>query len=280
MVKHKVVILGGRGMLGSDLTSACLDAGWDVQSLDLPEFDITNSVHLAEAVGMGDCVVNCAAYTNVDKAESEYEIAYRINAAAVGELGRLARQAGKWVLHISTDFVFDGQSPKPYSETDAPNPINAYGRTKLAGEQLLAQSGSRHCILRVEWSYGRAGDNFIKKIISRARKEGCLSVVEDQRGAPTATTEAARAICVLLAKRPVGCFHYAAAGQASRFEVAAFILDKLGIDAELSPCKTADFPTPAKRPLNSLFDCSKIEKLFEEPIVHWKIPLERFLEQL
>jgi dTDP-4-dehydrorhamnose reductase len=280
MAERKVVILGGKGMLGTDVTSACIDAGREVKSLDLPEFDITRDDDLSEAVGAADLLVNCAAYTNVDKAESEYELAYRINATAVGKLGELARRADKWLLHISTDFVFDGESPRPYRETDEPNPISAYGRTKLAGEQLLARSGCGHCILRLEWSYGRAGNNFIKKIISQAQQNGRLKVVDDQIGAPTATTEIASIICTLLAKKPMGCFHYAAAGRTSRFGIARFILDKLGINAELSPCKTADFVTPARRPLNSLFDCGKIQELLDEPILNWKIPLERFLEQL
>jgi dTDP-4-dehydrorhamnose reductase len=280
MAEHRVVILGGKGMLGSDLTVACRNAGFNVESLDLPEFDVTNSDRLAEAVNSVDILVNCAAYTNVDRAESEYDLAYKVNASAVGALGELAKRAGKWLLHVSTDFVFDGRKPDPYVETDTPNPISAYGRTKLAGEQLLAQTKCRHCILRVQWSYGRAGDNFIKKIIARARKDGFLSVVDDQQGAPTATTEIASAICSLLPQRPEGIFHFAAAGCATRFQVAEFILNKLAINARLSPCKTADFQTPAARPLNSLFDCGKIQKILGQPIVHWKIPLEHFLEQL
>ncbi len=267
-------------MLGSDVTSACIDAGYDVKSLDLPEFDITGDDDVAGAVSAADMLVNCAAYTNVDKAESEFALAYKVNAAAVGRLGELARSTAKWVLHISTDFVFDGQSRRPYLETDEPNPVNAYGRTKLAGEKLLAQTGCSHCVLRVEWTYGLAGDNFIKKIVSRAQQEKQVKVVDDQIGAPTATGEIARVICTFLSKKPVGCFHYAAAGQASRFEVARFILNKVGISAELLPCKTADFVTPARRPLNSLFDCRKIEEFLDEPILDWKMPLERFLEQL
>jgi len=280
MAEGRVVVLGGRGMLGSDVTYACIDAGCDAESLDLPEFDITREGDLAEAVGSADLLVNCAAYTNVDKAESEYDIAYQVNAAAVGQLGKLAQRSKKWLLHVSTDFVFDGESPRPYRETDEANPINVYGRTKLAGEQLLAQSGCAHCLLRIEWSYGRAGDNFIKKVVSRAQQDKMLKVVDDQIGAPTATTRIASVICKLLSKKPVGCFHYAAAGRASRFEVARFVLNKLGIHAELSPCETADFETPARRPLNSLFDCGKIQGVLDEPIENWKIPLEQFLEQL
>ena len=136
-------------------------------------------------------MINCAAYTNVDGAESQKELAHRVNGEAVGQLGRLAAERGKWVLHFSTDFVFDGELDRPYAETDAPNPINEYGRSKLAGERLLAQSGCSHCIVRLEWTYGTHGNNFVTKIIERARASGQLKVVDDQVGSPTATTEVA-----------------------------------------------------------------------------------------
>ena len=276
----RIAILGGRGMLGSDLVSACRQQGLDPMVLDLPEFDIIKTDDVLKAVSNAHVIVNCAAYTNVDGAESEAELAYRINAEAVGRLGAIARDADKLVLHISTDFVFDGHSNRPYIETDLANPINTYGRTKLEGEQLLAQSGCRYCIIRVEWTYGAAGNNFIVKIIQRAKADRTLKVVDDQIGSPTATTEAAKTICKLLRKKPEGIFHFASAGYVSRYEMAKFIFDKLSMDVNLLPCKTSDFPSPAARPLNSRFDCSKIISLLDEPIEPWQVPLECFLRQL
>jgi dTDP-4-dehydrorhamnose reductase len=276
----RIAVLGGRGMLGSDLTKVCRQQGFDPVVLDLPEFDITDTAHLQQAVDGADMIVNCAAYTNVDGAESQAELAYRVNAEAVGRLGAVARETGKWVLHISTDFVFDGCGDKPYVETDHPNPINTYGKTKLAGEELLAQSGCEYCIVRVQWTYGSAGNNFVTKLIQRAKSQDTLKVVNDQTGSPTATVEAARVICELLRKKPEGIFHFASAGYVTRFGMAQFILDKLSIDVNLLPCKTSDFPSPATRPLNSRFDCSKIAYLLDGQIERWQAPLELFLRQL
>jgi len=276
----RIAVLGGRGMLGSDLVQTCRQRGFDPIVLDLPEFDITDDDHLEQAVTGAEIIVNCAAYTNVDGAESQGELAYQVNAEAVGRLGTVAREAGKWVLHISTDFVFDGCGDKPYVETNHPNPINTYGKTKLEGEQLLARSGCEYCIVRVEWTYGSAGNNFVTKLIQRAKSQDTLKVVDDQTGSPTATVEAARVICELLRKRPEGIYHFASAGYVSRFGMAEFILDKLSMDVNLLPCKTIDFQSPATRPLNSRFDCSKIARLLDEPIGHWQTPLELFLRQL
>lgn len=267
-------------MLGTDLTKLCRSIGLDVKVFDLPECDITDIEQLEDAVTDSNVVINCAAYTNVDGAESEPEAAYRINTHALGELGAIAAHLGIFVIHISTDFVFDGISSRPYRETDVPNPLNVYGKTKLAGERLLTVSGCRNCIIRLEWSYGQAGENFIKKIISAGRKNKQIKVVDDQVGSPTATTESAKVISVLLRKKPEGIFHFAAAGFVSRFEMAKFIFEKLQTPIEVLPCKTKEYPTPAARPLSSRFDCTKISKILDEPIEGWQKPLETFLKQL
>ncbi len=287
--QDKVIILGGRGMLGTDVAAECKSRGIDYEVFDLPEFDITNEHQLLNVIHQAKTIVNCAAYTNVEKAETETELAFRVNAEAVSMLAVSARKSGAWVLHISTDFVFDGASDKPYTEKDIPHPINAYGRTKLAGERLLIEHHCRHCIMRVEWTYGRNGDNFIKKIIQKAQtlasakpgetgqKE--MKVVDDQVGSPTATTEAAKAICDLIGKKPTGIYHFASQKYASRLEVARFIAEKLNLDVQPAPCKTSDFPSAAARPLNSRFDCSKIKPLLSSPIKPWQKPLEEFLKQ-
>ncbi len=280
MVEDTVAILGGKGMLGTDLAGICEQHRFNIKLFDLPEFDITNLQQLKEALNDAKTIVNCAAYTNVDGAEGEAELAHQVNAAAVGRLGELVKENNAWLLHISTDFVFDGTLDRPYIETDNPNPINEYGKTKLAGERLLSQSGCRHCILRVEWTYGSAGNNFVTKLIQRAKVDKTLRVVDDQIGSPTATTEVATVICKLLRDKPQGIFHFASAGYVSRYEMAKFIFDKLSMDVNLLPCTTADFASAAARPLNSRFDCSKIKALLDEPIEPWQVPLERFLERI
>lgn len=280
MAKETVAILGGKGMLGTDLAETCRQENFEVKVFDLPEFDITNNEQLKQVVNSAQTIVNCAAYTDVDGAESESELAYKVNAEAVGRLGALIKETNGWLLHISTDFVFDGKLNRPYVETDSPNPINEYGRSKLAGEQLLIKSGCRNYIIRIQWTYGLHGNNFVTKLIQHAKTNKTLKVVDDQVGSPTATTEVAKVICRLLPKKPKGIFHFAGSGYVSRYEMAKFIFDKLSIGVSLSPCKSSDFVAAAARPLNSRFDCSKIKALLDDPIQSWYIPLERFLRLL
>lgn len=279
---ERVTILGGRGMLGVDIRSVFESAGCDVEVLDLPEFDITNPDHLASAVRSSNVIINCAAFTNVDGAESQADLAHRVNAEAVGHLGRLAKSSDVYVLHISTDFVFDGRKDSPYTETDAPSPLSVYGATKYHGEQLIAASTCRHAIIRVQWTYGAAGNNFVAKMLQLAQSRKQLTVVDDQIGSPTATSEVAGAILHLLSADtyPQGLYHFAASGYTSRIEQARLVFDLAGLDIDVLPCKTSDFKTPAQRPLNSRFDCAKIQSLLPEPIRKWQDPLKEFMEQI
>lgn len=276
-----ITLLGGKGMLGSDFARAVQLRGGSVRTLDLPVFDITRADHLEQAVADGGVIVNCAAYTNVEKAESEPAIAHKVNAEAVGRLGEAAKKANAAVLHISTDFVFDGTLDRPYCETDAPHPISVYGHSKWQGEEALAASGCRHCIVRVEWTYGRHGVNFIQKLLDAARAGRPLRVVDDQVGAPTATTLVSSVLCDLLeGDFPEGIFHLAAGGYVSRYAMAEFMFDTLKMQVDLSPCKTSDFVSAAQRPLNSRFDCTKVEAAIGRPVGHWKDTLKDYLEQL
>jgi len=275
-----ISILGGEGMLGSALFSECRREGVEAQVFDLPDFDITNKEHIEEVVGKSGAVMNCAAYTDVDRAQSEIGRAYKVNAEAVGELGRAAAKFGVWVLHISTDFVFDGLSARPYVEADRCNPINVYGRSKLAGEKLLIESGCAGCIMRIEWTYGHKGNNFVTGLIEAARKGKPLRVVDDQVGSPTAVSEVAKVICKLFSIRPEGVFHFASRGYVSRYGMAEFIFGKLRMKVDLQSCPSSEYPSTAERPLNSRFDCTKIQRLLGEPIERWEKPLEEFIKQL
>lgn len=280
MADDNIVVLGGKGMLGTDLVQVLQQQNLSVTSLDLPEFDITNQQQLKQAAENADVIINCAAYTNVEKAESETDLAYKVNAKAVADLAAIAKDTGAWILHTSTDFVFDGRSDRPYVETDPTNPINAYGKSKLAGEQLLLESGCKNCIMRIEWTYGLAGNNFVTKIVAAAKHRKELKVIDDQIGSPTATTQVAEVICKLINKKTQGLFHFASAGYVSRYEMSGFIFDKLDMNVNLTPCKTSDYKTAAQRPLNSRFNCDKIKALLGEDIEHWQKSLENFLRQL
>ncbi|MCD4832095.1 MAG: dTDP-4-dehydrorhamnose reductase [Anaerohalosphaeraceae bacterium] len=280
MADKKIVILGARGMLGSDIAKLLISRGKNPACFDLPNFDITDSKQLQNAAGDADIIINCAAFTDVDKAETKSSDACAVNAEAVGSLAKIAAENNAYIIHISTDFVFDGTKHTPYTETDEPNPVNVYGQSKLSGEKLLTQSTCRNSIIRVQWSYGQNGDNFIKKLISLSTRQDSLKVVSDQIGSPTATAETAKVIAEFVEKQPLGLYHFAAAGYAGRFEVAKFVFDKLNIKTELAPCLSSEFPAPAKRPCNSRFCCDKISQLLNCDIESWNGPLERFLKKL
>ncbi|MBM4103102.1 MAG: dTDP-4-dehydrorhamnose reductase [Planctomycetes bacterium] len=277
-----VIVLGARGMLGTDLMECLRRRNIPAQGYDLPELDITNAGHVESVVGQAKQIINCAAYTNVEKAESEAELAFRVNGRAVGQLGRQAAKRNIPVLHISTDFVFDGMLDRPYAETDAANPLSAYGKSKYEGEKALSASGCRFCIVRLQWTYGRAGTNFVKKLLDTARAGKPLRVVDDQVGSPTATREAAEIVCRMmeLPMSPEGIYHLAAKGYVSRYEMAQFVFETLKVGVNLNPCKTSDFPSAAKRPLNSRFNCGKLEKLLGTAMRPWQEPLREHLEQV
>ncbi len=272
-----IAILGGRGMLGSDLAPVLVQAGHSVRVLDLPEFDLAKTDHRAHALDGAQVIVNCAAFTNVDQAEKRFDTALAVNGRAVGALGAAAKERGVFVVHISTDFVFDGRQTRPYVETDPPSPINAYGRSKLEGEWALQHSACAHVILRVQWSYGGHGANFISKIQERARTGAELKVVEDQVGAPTWTADTAQAIAVLIRDRREGLYHFANSGYASRFKVARFIAAQLTLPIKITPCTSEAFLTPALRPKNSRFDTAKIQSILDTPIRSWQDALAEFL---
>ncbi len=272
-----VSILGAQGMLGSDLAPLLESEGYNVRRFDLPECDITQPLHLEQAAQGAGMIVNCAAFTNVDGAEAAPDRARAVNALAVGALGKLAAARDIFVVHISTDFVFSGVGTSPYTETDRPEPLSVYGKTKLEGEALLGASGCRHVVLRVQWSYGANGSNFISKLISRADSGAELKIVADQIGAPTWTAEMARAILCLLRRQPDGIFHFAAGGYASRYEVGRLIVRELKLANHITPCVTADFPAPAARPLNSRFNTARIRALLDFPVRPWEMALTEFL---
>lgn len=282
MIFDTITLFGGRGMLGQDLRRLAKERGLTVTSYDLPEFDITDDWQLKKVVSKSEVIVNCAAYTDVEKAENDPEMADLVNGFSVGRLGEFAADFDVPVLHISTDFVFDGDQEEPYTEDDEVNPISVYGTSKLLGEKMLMKSGCESCILRIQWTYGKSGLNFITKMLKAAKTRDSLQVVDDQVGSPTHTVEVAKAIleCLEMDPFPEGLYHFAAAGYVSRYEMTRFLFEKMGIATPVNPCKTSDFKTAARRPLNSRFNCQKIETLLGRKIPTWQEMLTHYLETL
>ena len=259
----RIAVIGGNGMLGYDLRVLAVSLGYEVISYDLPIYDITKPETLKEIVSSSNIVINCAAYTEVDKAESEQRKCYEINSKCVGSLGRLVADGGKYLVHISTDFVFGSGSDLPLNEESEVNPLGVYGKSKLEGELALQATGASCSILRIQWTYGTSGDNFISKIIKAAKINDTLKIVSDQIGAPTPTTSVSKAIMAFVKTKQDGLFHFASKGYASRFEVAKFVFDEIGLQKNIIPCASEEFITTAKRVKNSRFDCSKIDKVLQ-----------------
>jgi len=275
------ISLIGLGMLGSEVYELMKASGHEVRAFNFPDFDIRKQADLAAACKGADAILNCAAYTAVDKAEAEKDLCYAINAAPLAILGAEAKKAKAFVVHISTDFVFDGSGDNAWSETDKPAPINVYGASKLEGERLLFASGCKGAVMRVQWTYGKHGVNMVSKLLDAAKTRKTIKVVDDQAGAPTHAADMAKEIKALAEKRIEGLFHFAAAGYCSRLECAKMIFKTLGMDdIEVVPCKTSEYKSPAQRPLNSRFNCDKIDKATGIKRPTWDAAMKKYLLSL
>lgn len=272
----RILLTGRTGQVGSALVPALSPLGelraFDRQGLDLLDL---NSIRTAVQREKPDIIVNAAAYTAVDRAETERETAFAVNAAAVGILAEQAKKRGALLIHFSTDYVFDGEKASPYVETDAPNPLNVYGRSKLEGERAVAASGCRHFIFRTSWVYGPSGRNFVRAILAAAKSKPELRVVNDQRGAPTESGAIAAAVARILAdpaalQKPGGIYHLSAAGEATWYGVAKELLSMKGLKTPVMGISTAEYGAPARRPKNSLLDNTKLLRTFGVALADWR----------
>lgn len=236
----------------------------ELVALDSSELDLARPQAVAERVRAvrPQAIVNAAAYTAVDRAESEPELAGAVNATAPGVLAEEARRLGAYLVHYSTDYVFDGRKHSPYVETDAPAPLSAYGRTKLQGEQAIRAAGARHAILRSGWIYAERGRNFLLTILGKARSAPRLRVVQDQRGAPTWARDLAQISAALLLRDqpPEGTFHAAAAGETTWLEYAREIVRLAGIAVPVEPIASSEYPAAAPRPAYSVLDSTLLAR--------------------
>lgn len=255
----KLMITGANGQLGRELVELCAARGDEVIGLDVDSLDITNrdAVHAAVAEVAPDIVVNCAAYTAVDACEANEDLALDVNAHAVRWIAEAVDAVGAHLVHISTDYVFDGTLDRPYVESDRPNPRSAYGRTKLAGEREALALGSAGTVVRTSWVCGFHGNNMVKTVLRLVGEDSALSFVDDQVGHPTFTSDLAPALLLLAQDRRAGLFHVTNQGAVSWYGFVGAVLDVLGRDAtEVRPITTADLdpPRPAPRPANSVLE--------------------------
>ena len=267
-------------MLATDLI-ATAPSRTEIDGRDLPELDITSEASLRSAIeeAKPNWILNSAAYTAVDKAEQDTATALAVNGTAVGVIGRLAKERGIRVLHVSTDYVFDGTADRPYREDDRVSPVNAYGATKLEGERQLLASGADALIVRTQWLYGRAGKSFPRTMLDRAKGGHATKVVADQTGRLTNTIDLASAIWALVDRRATGIFHAANEGIVTWYDVARYIFGHVGVEQLLTPCTTADYPTPARRPSYSALDTTKLEHTLGRGLPRWEASLDRFLRE-
>jgi len=281
----KILLLGRNGQVGWALERSLAPLG-EPTALGRAELDLADVPRLVATIRalQPEAIVNAAAYTAVDKAESERETAFAINATAPRVLAEEAKRIGALLVHYSTDYVFDGAKAVPYVEDDAPNPLNVYGASKLAGERAIAATGCRHLILRTSWVYGPRGANFMLTMLRLARERPALRVVNDQVGAPTSSIEIARATATVLARAAqssnvTGLYHLAAAGETSWCGFARAILAKAEVATPVVPIRTEDYPTAARRPRNSRLDCSRLRETFGVTLAPWEEGLAEALAE-
>lgn len=276
----KIVVTGALGQLGQEIMK--LAAGsehefvfTDIRATDnVSLLDITDADAVDAFVGKDvDVIVNCAAYTDVNKAESDEESARQINAAAAGILASAAAKADALLIHVSTDYVFDGTSTVPYREDCLPAPTGAYGRTKLEGERLVQKSGCRYMIFRTAWLYSLSGRNFFLTMVNKTAELPQMKVVFDQTGTPTYAGDLAYLISHIIENGLLdrtGIYHYTDEGVCSWYDFAKEINSLVGHTCNVMPCRTEDYPTPARRPHYSVLDKAKVRETFGIEIPHWR----------
>lgn len=289
----KILVVGSEGQLGWELQRQGRLFGFEIIGLDLPQVDITNIIQVKNALSAYQpaLIVNAAAYTNVDKAESEADLAFAVNRDGPENLAVACANAKLPFIHISTDYVFNGQKKRPYIETDQVSPLGVYGKSKEQGEKMVRLQIKEHIILRTSWLYGVHGNNFVKTMLRLGREKKVIKVVSDQYGCPTSAADLAAIVLtiaglIISAPKVIwGTYHYCGQGITTWHEFAKRIFeiacrhDAMKIE-KIESIKTIDYPTSAKRPLFSALDCSLIEKSFGIKAKPWQESLELVIDRL
>lgn len=290
----KLVITGSRGQLGNELISiiksghseiGAIPSGYDiadVTAIDIDELDISDLEATRKFLTniKPDAVINCAAFTNVNACETEKEIAYKANAEGPSNLATICEEIGAKLVHISTDYVFSGDGNTPYVETDKTDPCGAYGKTKEQGEKLVLKNCKKAFIMRVAWLYGYVGKNFVKTIITAARNNGAVKVVNDQFGNPTSANDVAYHILKVLPTENYGIYHCTNNGICSWYDFAKRIIEKAGVNATVSPCSTDEYPTPTKRPAYSALENARLRATVGDEMRNWQEAIDMYVKNL
>lgn len=287
-----ILVTGAKGQLGNELLKIlgegvsergnlpllyerCRTLAVDIDELDITSFDAVESFFTHYKPNL---VFNCAAMTNVDGCEGNEEAAYLVNAVGPKNLAVACERHGARLMHISTDYVFDGLGTRPYVESDVPAPNTAYGRSKLAGERFVLESCHNSCICRTAWLYGYVGNNFVKTMLRLAREKGQLTVVDDQVGNPTSAVDLAWQLVLLVTSQETGIFHCTCNGDAVSWNAfARRIMEKAGLAVEVKACTTAEYPRPAKRPAYSALENRHLRETIGDSMRDWKEALDSFL---
>ncbi len=282
-MKKNILITGALGQLGKSLQkvhSIYFHNHYNLFLTDIDNLDITHKQSVEKYVLENDIhlIINAAAFTAVDKAETERETAFLLNATAVGNLAQICKDNNLLLIHISTDYVFDGKSSTPYSTSALKRPISIYGQSKAAGEEHIATIGGNCAIVRTSWLYSEFGNNFLKTMLRLGREKSQIQVVSDQYGAPTYATDLALTIYNIVEKMDllsgVNVYHFANEGVTTWFEFAQKIMEKAKLSCQVFPIPTSAYPTVAKRPQYSVFDLTQIKKDFSIEIPHWETSLD------
>ncbi|WP_139691819.1 dTDP-4-dehydrorhamnose reductase [Sporolactobacillus terrae] len=278
-MSSKILVTGGHGQLGTELTLMLKDKGFEAYGLGHEELDITDLEHVRSIFReiKPDVVCHTAAYTAVDKAETDRDGAFLVNAYGTRNVAIAAEEVGAKLVYVSTDYVFNGGKEGAYSEFDFPSPLGVYGQSKYAGEQFVRDFHSKFFIARTSWVYGQYGGNFVKTMLKLAETHDQLKVVNDQRGCPTYTKDLAEKIIELFQTDKYGVYHLSNSGTCTWYEFAKAIFEMKGLDITVNPCTTEEFPRPAKRPKNSEFEHMALRLNGFEDIRGWKEAIIAYL---
>jgi dTDP-4-dehydrorhamnose reductase len=280
----RILVIGAKGMLGRDLMEVLHASSFDqVTGWDIDEIDIRIEKDTVEKIGrlQPEIVINLAAFTNVDECESQAERAFAINAEGMRHVATGALRSDAKVVYLSTDYVFDGKKREPYVESDLPNPLNVYGRSKLQGERYVQELTEDGVIIRTEWLFGKHGKNFVASILRQAREKKELSIVDDQTGSPTYTIDLAKAISVLIQHDVKGIFHVANSDTCTWFTLGQSVLEFSGISGvKVSPISSKELKRPAIRPPYSGFNCQKLKQVTGITLRPWSEAVKEYVHSL